>query len=355
MKHSRVRLSEKIVAILFFAGVATAGAGCADRNSLPLNVELGTRSVSKLPFVIAEDQGLYEKYGLDVDLRMPAPKTDDAISTHDTGLSADLSQRIRGIFGGGEPWQRDIFVDGLTPNMVKLMDQAGFPHLVAIAGIDCVARAHIVAGDDVPEIEDLRGKRLGISARRDTTTGFVALVLAERMGWDPVQDISIKLNGRNVESLNTGDVDAIVASEMRYAEALAAGYRSLLDTRDWNVAIAGNSVMVEKDWLTDATNRDAARRFLKATIEGLALFHNDRELAVDVLARWHGITDPDMASIIYSRGQWLARTPYPCYDGIRETMRLYDSNEMRRYGQRDFFDDALLRELVDEGFVDAFY
>ena len=53
--------------------LALCASSCSDGNTIPLIVELGTRSISKLPFVIAADQGLYRKYGLDVRLDMPPP------------------------------------------------------------------------------------------------------------------------------------------------------------------------------------------------------------------------------------------------------------------------------------------
>ena len=285
---------------------------------------------------------------------MPPLKVDGGIDTHDTGLSANLWSRAKSLFGAETDWKRDIFIDGLTPNMVKLVDQSDHPHLVAIAGIDCVTRAHIVTGEGIDSVEALRGKRLGISARRDTTTGFVALTLARRMGWDPVADISIKLNGRDVAALRDGHVDAIVASETRYAEAIKAGYRSILDTTEWNEAIAGNSVMVEREWLANATNREAARRFLKATIEALSLFHTNPETAKHIFSKWHGIADPQILEIVYERGRWLSRVPMPCYDGIANTMKLYDSNGMRGYTASDFYDDSLLRELEADGFIEQF-
>jgi hypothetical protein len=333
----------------------TATVSCGDRKLIPLKVELGTRAVSKLPFVIAEDQGLYEKYGLDVELRMPAPAFEGGISTNSNSLPERVWRRIRSIGGDHVPWKSDILVDGLTPNMVKRMDQARFPHRIAIAGIDCFARAHIVGNKNIRNVEDLKGKRLGISGRRDTTTGFVALMLARRMGWDPDKDISIKLNGRDIEALSEGLVDAIVASEVRYAVAKKQGFPILLDTREWNIALAGNSVMVEAGWMDDGTNREAARRFLKATIEGLALFHQNRELALHVMSKWNGITDKEIAATIYERGKWLSRSPYPCYEGITNTMELYDSNDMRQHTPNHFYDDSLIRELDESGFIDRIY
>lgn len=328
---------------------------CSSEELIPINVELGTRAISKLPFVIAEDQGLYEKYGLDVDLRMPPPKSDGGRRTHAEGLAGQVWRRLWTKTGVSESWKADIFIDGLTPNIVKKIDQARFPHRVAVAATDCVLRAHIVSGADIETLQDLRGKRIGISGRRDTTTGFAVLTLAKRMGWDPNQDISIKLNGRDVDALRLGVVDAIVASELRYALAKKEGFRILEDTRSWNIAVAGNSVMVTRDWLDDSTNHEAIRRFLRATVEALAIFHTNRDLSIRVLQEWHGISDRKVAETAYERGQWMPRKPYPCYEGIENTFELYDSNEMRKYSPSDFYDDSFIKALDKSGFIDNLY
>jgi hypothetical protein len=328
---------------------------CTNDNLIPLNVELGTRAVSKLPFVIAEDQGLYEKYGLDVDLRMPAPGFDGGIRTHSEGLAGQVWRRIWTKLGTSDPWRADVFVDGLTPNIVKRIDMAGFPHRIAIAATDCLIRAHIVTNEDIDTLNDLKGKRIGISARRDTTTGFAALTLAQKMGWDPDQDISIKLNGRDVQDLRDGLVDAIIASEVRYAVAKREGFKILEDTQTWNVAVAGNSAMVTREWIGDEDNHEAIRRFLRALSEALSIFHTDRELSISILQKWHGISDRQVAETIYDRGQWMPRKPYPCYQGVENTFELYDSNEMRRFSPSDFYDDEFLKALDESGFIDSLY
>lgn len=119
--------------------------------------------------------------------------------------------------------------------------------------------------------------------------------------------------------------------------------------------MAGNSVLVERDWLNADGHRDAALRFLKASAEGFALFHRDPELARRVMAKWNGLMGEGSAEMIYDRGDSFSRKPYPCVDGIRKTMELYDSNEMRRYKAEDFYDDSLMRELEDSGFLDNLY
>lgn len=318
--------------------VCSMGLACGESDLIPLRVVMGSRSVSKLPFVIAEDQGLYEKYGLDVHLWMPPPDFEGG-------------KQVR----GKAPRRSDISINGATPMMVDVAVNARGRHLVVLASTDCVVRAHIVGRRGIDNLEDLKGRRLGITPYMHTTTGFVALLLARRMGWDPVHDLSIMFNGRDLGLLREGKVDAIVASERWYAIALQEGFPILADTRTWGEPIAGNSVRVEPAWLEDSMNREAASRFLKATVEAIALFHQNRELALDVLGRWYGITDRELAEVVYERGASIPRRPYPCYEGIRKTFELYDSNEMRRYTPDDFYDDSLLQALDESGFIDSLY
>ena len=99
------------------------------------------------------------------------------------------------------------------------------------------------------------------------------------------------LNGRKVDALNNDLVDAIVASEVRYALAKKQGFPVLLDTQEWNVATACNSVMMEVGWMADKTNQDSTKCFLPTTIEGLTLYLKNCNLALRVMSKRNGITD----------------------------------------------------------------
>jgi NitT/TauT family transport system substrate-binding protein len=319
---------------------------CSANQRLTLRVRLGTRGLSKLSFVIAYDQNLYEKHGLDVDLRIPSPEFDGGREQ-----SAGLWDRL----GLGDSLPAEIVIDGATPMMVDRATNAEAAHEVVLASTDCIVRYHIIGRKDVTSLEALRGKRVGISAHIRTTTSFIALLLARKMGWDPRQDLSLMRNGSDLDDLRSGRVDAVVADERTFALARKEGFPVLGDTRDWNAAIAGNSVRVDPAWLEQGTNREAARRFLMASTEGLALFHTRSELALDVLARWNGIKDRELALAVYERGSTFPRKPYPCYEGMRATMELYDSNGMRRFELEDFYDDSLVRELDESGFIDSLY
>lgn len=348
-----MEISRRLWAVACISALLVGIASCSSRELIPIKVQLGTRSISKLPFMIAVDQGLFEKYGLEIDLRLPPPDFEGGINLQ-PGIFTRISRRLDRALDRDD-WEPEIYVDGLTPNIVKRIDQARYPHRVAIAGTDCLVRPQIIGNKGISSVEELKGRRLGISARRDTTLGFAGLSFAKRMGWDATQDISLKLNGRDLEALKEGLVDAYFANEIRAAKAMKEGFPVLEDTQKWNIAVAGNSVMVAQGWLATEAHRDTARRFLQATVEGLALFHQDRELALSVMAKWNGITDVEIAAHAYERGQWMPEKPYPCYEGIDNTFEMYDSNEMRKFKPTDFYDDSLIRELDESGFIDSFY
>ncbi len=346
MHTTSTRSSHPHLTRLVWFLVGTSLVACAEEDRIPLRVELGTRGLSKLPFVIAYDQGLYKKHGLDVELFMPPPEFDGGMEARRGLLTRHGLRKAKPV---------DIVVDGATPMMVDTTTNVRAPRQILLASTDCVVRSHIIGRKGLETLEELKGKRLGISGHIRTTTSFVALLLAQRMGWNPIRDISLMRNGWKLDSLRSGKVDAIVANERTFAAAGKEGFPILADTRTWNEAIAGNSVQVEPEWLDDGRNREAARRFLKASIEGIAVFHNRPEIALDVLARWHGIVDRQAAQAVYARGETFPIKPYPCYEGIRKTMELYDSNEMRHYEAEDFYDDSILRELDESGFIDGLY
>ena len=308
-------------------------------GGIPVQVVFGNaRSLSKVPFVIAMDQGIFEKYGLNVSLWIPPAEGESEIPA---------SLFIR-------PARPDILIDGHSPIMYRMVTEANFPPMIALAGGDCTARMHIVGKRGLERLEDLKGKRIGVNLQRSTTT-FVAQLLARRMGWDPVLDISILQFARDAESLRTGVVDAIVAQERTFAQLQAEGYPVLANTLDWNDPMAGNSVLVDVDWLKVPGHRDVALRFLKASAEGFALFHRNPEVARQTMAKWNGNMGTELAGAIYDRGDSFPRKPYPCYDGIKKAMEVYDSNEMRRYTPASFYDDSLMRELDESGFLDSLY
>jgi ABC-type nitrate/sulfonate/bicarbonate transport system substrate-binding protein len=330
--------------------VSCGDRAASDSAALPLVFDAGRATVSKLPYIIAYDQGLYEKYGLDVELRFR-----DSGSNDQSAIGLGFFTKMMRKFDISDSPDADIIASGLGPAVVdSTLNALGKDHLVAMASTDCVVRVHIIGREGITRLDQLKGGRIGVSSP-GTTTDIVALMLAERMGWDPVQDISIMYNSNELEALRHNAVDAIVGSERSYAGAKREGLPILAATREWDEVLAGNSSRIQSGWLDDETNREAARRFLKATIEGIAIFHQQPEIAFQVMEEWFGYRDIEFMRAVYAQGAWIPKTPYPCYDGLRRTAEFYDSAAMRRTTPEDFFDDSIMRELDQSGFIDALY
>ena len=346
------RLNKRSLGIwIFFGGIAALLVACGSKRSPDdvLQIKVGGRSMSKLPFVIAYDQGLYQKYGLKVEMIMVPPEFEGAKEPHPR-----FWRRVIRKLGFESYPETEILVTGHSPNIYGQTRNAQRPKRVAIAATDCSVRYYVVARSSIQSLEDIKGKRIGIN-NPATTSAFAAFRLIERMGWDPRFDVSIFEDGRTVADIEKDRVDVVVGGDETYEEAMRLGYPILADTREWGDELSGNSAMVEVDWLEETGNRDQALSFLKALMEGLAIFHENPDLAIEVAMRWYGFPDREIAEGRYQRADYVPRKPYPCYEGIKNTLRIHDSHEMRKYEGSDFYDDSLIRELDESGFIDEVY
>ncbi len=333
-----------IVMVLVWGILLVAGAytpALAQQQLIPLRVVV-TVSSHRVPYIIAFEEGIYERNGLDVDLFIPPGAAEsarrDGVTVNPQYVRPGDSPPLELAPGTGIILQR-------TTNASSPRD------VIILATIDPSVRGQIVSQPEITRLEQLKGKRLGYTSFGGRTH-FVALVLADRMGWDPVQAISLMSNTR-MDALKNRRVDAIIANEFRYAAAMAAGFKPLFDLRSWDVPTAATGVTTTRSWLRD--NRETARRFIKSLVEAIAVFKKDKEVAFRAMAKWYNITDREKQELIYAGAANLPRKPYPSVEGIKKVMEVYDSNEMRKYKPEDFYDDSFVRELDESGYIDSLY
>ncbi len=317
----------------------------AQSDLLPITLNAGNRSLTKLPLVIAWDQGLFEKHGLDMNLLIPGPDFDGGREIPPKPGMEDAAP---------EAWFR-----GGTPMLLGAARAPDEPHLIDVGSTDCAVRASIIGrmgiDAEVATLEDLRGKNIGVSSMTNTL-GFQARLLAQRMGWDYQTDITlIDVENDGLEELADGSVDVILVNEIAYSTAKSAGYPVLFDTGDWNEDIGGNSVAVDPVWLQDPVNREKARRLMIVIAEAISIFHQQPDLTRRVLRDWNGVQDDTLAQDIISRGAWLPRKPYACVEGLRKTIELFPELGTERFTAEDFYDNSIMEEIDASGFLDDLY
>jgi NitT/TauT family transport system substrate-binding protein len=326
--------------LLLMSGASPAG---AQESLTKLRVGLGDVSLNKVPFVAAYEAGIYKKNGLDVE-QFITPSAAEVARRSGVAVPKEF------VHAGGR--ETPIVIGGGSPLIVRWTTDAQADDRVIVACTDPVVRWRIIARPDITSIDQLKGKRLGYSGY-GAVTHFVALNFSKLMGWNPEQDLSLMSGANTMDALKSGRVDAIIASELHETMALGAGYKILVDLAKYNIPNAGSGVSVSRAWLKD--NRETARRFVKSTIEMIALVKRNKQAAFSAMAKWYGVTDPAKQEHFYREVSNLPRKPYPSVEGIKRVMETYNYHEMRRYKPQDFYDDTFVRELDQSRYIDGLY
>ncbi len=314
----------------------------AQEQLLPVTVELGDVSLTKLPFVMAAEAGIYRRNGL-------------AVKQFITPNAAELIRRGAGLVVPKEfvgTGAGDINIGGGSPTLVRMTSDARAPQRVVLATTDDISRFHIVSRPDIASPQDLKGKRIGFSGV-GALSHYVTILFAQRMGWDYRADLSLFANGVGTDLLRNGRVDAFTADEIALAEALRQGFKDLVDTGTYRFPMPGSGVNAEKSWL--AKNHEAAARFVKSTVEAIALLKTDKPAAFAAMAKWYGITDPAKQAEVYAQAAQLPSKPYPAVEGIKKMMEVYDYREMRLHQPEDFYDASFIAQLDRSGYIDGLY
>lgn len=336
-RHEPVGLFSLLIMV-----VAAAVVPAFAQDALPLRLSIVTPWPTKLILWVAQNEGLYRKNGLDVEFYTPPNAAEDFKQV--TGIQVP-SQYVR------QTPRSPVTIGGGTPGIIRRGANPQAPKTLIITSGDNMASWVILARKDITKVEQLKGKRLGHS---QNISDFHALLFLQRMGWKDGRDISLVPGVRSLDDLINGSVDAMVANDVTAFMARSQGYVPVVKMGDWKVPMTISGITVDEDWLQG--NREALRRLVKSYVEAIALMKRDKQIAVRAMVKYWNVTDPKLQDLFYEVGTLrVPRKPYPNVAGIRKTMELYDSPEMRKYKPEDFYDDSFMRELDQSGYIDSLY
>lgn len=329
------------LSLCLFSSTGTHGQQKLDRLVVPLT----DVSINKVPYVVAQDAGLFKKYGLDVQLFI----TPGAAKKGEGDGMAPAKE----LTGGPEGQRSDLSTGGGVGLTVGKARRGG--DQVILATTDSKLRWQIYARPEIKTLAQLKGKRLGVTGT-SSCTGLIGHILADRMKWEVGKDlILVTRSEERLDGLKENAIDAVIMNELGNIHALKLGLKPLAEMSEWGSPFLCSGVSASSTWLKQPGNRDKALRFLKATLEGIALMHKNDPVTMKALGHWWGVPDREIQRRMLLTGKEIPRKPYPAVDGIKLVMRLYDSPEMRKYKAEDFYDDTLMRELDKSGFIDNLY
>jgi ABC-type nitrate/sulfonate/bicarbonate transport system substrate-binding protein len=289
---------------------------------------------SSLQWMVAKEAKIFDKYGLDVEL----------------------------VFMGAS----SLILQSMLSGSANLAGFAG-PAIVSnvLRGGDVITVAAttpftiaVIARPEIQRVEDLRGKKIGIS-RLGAVPHFAIQLILERF---KVKDAVILQMGGQPEAaagLRRGAVDAAVLSLPHTLLLQKEGYRELfghMDYEKFDIRFLSGGIAARRSYATK--NRDVVVRLIKATLEGVKAMAVQQTLAKKAFAKYSRLTDPELLEQIRTFGvETVSRDPTIPRDAIVSMARLMadfglvDRAAVATTPTEAYFDGSYVDEIKQSGFL----
>lgn len=234
-----------------------------------------------------------------------------------------------------------------------------------LAGADLVILAHTMPGviqslmvrPEIKRAEDLKGKKIAVTTY-GSLTDFLVRHLMKKKGLNPEKDVGlIQIGGgsERLTALKQGAVDGAALSLPAFVIAQRLGFSLLWDfskelDHPWS-EIATRRAVIHKD-------RDMVLSYMKAHLEGIALFKKDPEFGKRVIKKVLRLNDEDLVNQSYELfAQTRLPVPYPNTKRMRTSFEYVSQTrpEVWRHKPEDFVDPSFVEELEKSGFIRKLY
>ncbi len=314
-----------LLRLLLLTVIVTAGWFPGIAQSQGVRISYSGVSGQNLPFWVTYEAGLYKKHGLSAEMVL--------ISGGLTNIQALLANEIAfSYLGGASPIQAIV--------------QGG--ELVILASAYGLMPYGLIASKTIHAAAELKGKRIAVS-RLGGIEETAARVALDKLG----------VGARNVSFLQAGpDPVRIAAIESGAAQgtmlappglfvATARGLNLLADLGSLKIQYPTSVIAARRFYLTK--DRPVAKKFLMALLEGLQLYRQNKNYAVQVLQKFTKQASPEILSQTYD--YFSKNTPaMPLTDPEAIQAGLPTDKPSNRRVE-EFYDNSILDELAREGFM----
>jgi NitT/TauT family transport system substrate-binding protein len=246
------------------------------------------------------------------------------------------------------------------------LSQMGGPAMLAagVAGMDVTYVAvalnttPIVIMGSVSRMEELKGKAIGVT-RYGSNTDISARFAIRKAGLQPEKDVAlIQLEDYPgiFGSMQSGRVAAGALADPFTDHAKKLGFKEIADLAALGLEFPFVGIATKKSYIKD--NADTVQRFVRAYTEAIAIYKNNRELAMKVTSKYTGIKDPAiLASTVDFYAPKLQRIPYPTVGGLRFVLEQVAVREpkAKNFAPETFMDPRFVKQLADSGFIKSLY
>jgi ABC-type nitrate/sulfonate/bicarbonate transport system substrate-binding protein len=300
-----------------------------------ITVGVAAMSPRTIPLLIAQEQGLFAKQGIEA--RIVLIK----------GAPTLVASLISG----------DIEV-GYTGGTAVLGAASQGLYLRILSSISSKLTHSIVANPNFKTAEQLRGKKFGIQSIGGSTWMHTILGL-EHVGLDVKRDnISLLVIGDSVligQSLEAGRIDAAVLDGALVRRLKSKGFYIVADMTPANIPMLNQAIVVSQEFLQKRA--DVAEKILMALVDSLAYTlapQNKSIVTKTIMTRFHisdaTIADEGYQDLLTS----VERKPMPSLEALRNIKRLMavQSPKAANVKVEELIDARLIRKLDENGYMD---
>jgi ABC-type nitrate/sulfonate/bicarbonate transport system substrate-binding protein len=304
------------------------------RASKKIRVGVPAVSMGNIIIFVTKDAKLFEKYGLDAEV----------ITMNGSGIAS------KALISG------NIEISPIaTPTVIS----------ANLAGSDMAILAHTMPGvihalmvkPEIKRPEELKGKKIAVSSL-GSLTDFLVRYIARKKGLNPDRDLTLITTGGDAErivALKSGVVDGAAMSHPGYGRAQRMGFSMLWDSaKELNypwMEITTRKATVKSD-------RETIMNYMRAHLEGIALFKRDPEFSKRVMKKVLRLDDGELINESYDIfSKAFLSTPYPNLQGMKTSFEYVAATrpDVWKHKPEEFADLSFVEELDKSGFIKRLY
>ncbi len=293
-----------------------------------LNLSFSATTASQSPAHIAQELGLYQKYGLGkTDLKFIASGSLSVTAL----LSGDIDAQITGgdaIVGARVKGSPGIMLGAFKNNLTGT--------IMAKPGID-----------SMKQVKTMGTSRIG------SNTHYMGLQVLKREGLDPkaVTFVQAGSNANVVAALSTGQIDAAGMVPPDDLTAKSQGSHAIVDVTALKIAYPAATVATTETTLQKKP--EAMRSLMQALGAGMKVYFDDPNTALPIIKKMTQLEDSATLQAAYdSEKKVMERELTPRLEAIAALLEDQAETEpaAKNFKPEQIVDGRIQKELVDSGF-----
>ena len=283
----------------------------------------GVIATDPLYLWIAQDKGLFQKNGLQVDL------------TH-----IPTNQAVQALVGG-----KVNFVTA-GPQILEA-NLAGSDTVYIMSPVNAFVFS-LYSQPGIANIKTLAGKTFG-ATNKGTPSDIAAHMLLTKNGLKPdVKFAYLKEIPALVAALQQGIIDAALLTPPATLTARDFGLKELLNVTELKIPFVQHAIGTTRSYIS--ANPEVVRRFVRSAAEGLDFLRKNRADAVAIMSKYTKITDPaQLNEALDAYDKAWEKNPAPSQSAIEAVLASSTTPKAKSAKWDQFADDRFIKEFIASG------